>query len=1182
MGTDSDKQALAAPYGRTRMSTVDVIVGTYNHEHYIEQALESVLIQQTTFPVMIHIADDCSTDKTQEILLSYRDKYPDRIKLYLDTKNRGLFNKDRKFLQLLTGSQADYIALLEGDDYWNDPLKLQKQVDFLDVNPDYVICYHNAMIINEKGVLETASKLPDRLKKNFSSEDLIRGEMVLTLTMCYRNVLKEFPDEFQKVYNVDKFLTSLLGNFGKGKYMTDIADAVYRKHSSAVWSTLDKITQQFYNGDTRAWMHRYYSRIGQDKQADFFKDEAIKRFQRVLKNIASTGDHPYEGIIRDIFSQYKDIIDKDSEQRLRKVLREARTLCRPERNNNKPAALLPEEIPGRHGTTPEAKHPIDIEYFSCSYIENAIAFYYDNLVYTCCYPDYIKDEGIIANLSEGRFDPSELIARKKEIISRRMRNKLGGCSSCPKLIKKNWRQDWNFIINHINLNHLLTCNLKCTFCGYFDKRGKVQPTKTDAIIHSIQQLEESGLLAPGAVFFIVNGEPSINKDMDALIHFLMSKDYRIVVQSNGTKYNELYVSGVNAKKIRLTLTPDAGNEVSYKKIKGKDFFHTVWANIKRYSLETNGQVTVKTIMQEENVDDVESIVDLCEESRVKNIVVDVDVNIRDSISDRVASSIERFVKYSRNKNIKITLGFHWPKEIVDRFSADQGEDLEQVSTQSPQECKSPFCKTNHRDALAYKLAEKGWHLKHKLYEKVFESCTELKKVESPAVSIVVISWRLHPDNLKNFQILEKQRDQNYELIFVDNGGERGEFEPLKPFVDTYVRLNTNTGAYLARNVGSVFAKAPLLIFLEDDGIPQHDFVEAHLRMHGRYDLIAVRGVYSPKTDTPLNKLAAHYYLGDLPYPYPSNLEGNCSYRSDIFYAAGGWDDDIIFGHGGRELSIRLLEKEPDQRKQIYSPDPVIYHDFATSEDHLAKKSRKQEISLQRLKKKHPHWDAVTNSWLRYTRRYDLLILKDRPYDIDEIERFMSEGKHAEAINRLNRILADEPHDASVHNVMGIVHLHGGQKESALEHFLAAVKLEPQNPTYQKNLAGVYVDLQRLKEAVGIYHRVVQSYPEDTDSLMALASFCKLLGHLGDAVKFWETVVRVDPENAVALRELLENDVHRFDYRENAASRLGTETDMTAVGKGRLADALRSYEEGSVDEAGRFLEDYIHQLKDATA
>lgn len=480
------------------------------------------------------------------------------------------------------------------------------------------------------------------------------------------------------------------------------------------------------------------------------------------------------------------------------------------------------------------------------------------------------------------------------------------------------------------------------------------------------------------------------------------------------------------------------------------------------------------------------------------------------------------------------------------------------------------------------LERANWERKYGRYKDVFEGTSFLNSIQNPAISIIVISWRLHPDNLINFQLLEKQRDQNFELIFVDNGGGKGEFDSLRPFVDTHVRLNTNTGAYLARNIGSVFAKAPILVFLEDDGIPEHNFVEAHLRMHSKYDLIAVRGVYSPKTDTPLNKMAMHYYLGDLPYPYPCNLEGNCSYRADIFYAVGGWDDDIVFGYGGKELSIRLLNIEPDQRKQIYSPDPVIYHDFAINEGHLAEKQRKQESSLQRLRKKYTHWDTVTNSWNKYIRRYDLLILRNLPYDISKIERFMSDGKYAEAINYLNQILSGRPQDAFVHNEIGIVYSHKGEKESALEHFQTAAKLEPQNPTYQKNLAGVYVDLKKLKEAISIYRFIVKSYPEDTDSLMALASFCNLLGRPDEAVHFWEAIMRVDPENTVAVQKLLENDPHRFDFAGSTTSRIGIETYIASIGKGPLSDVLRTYEEGKIDNAERFLEDYIQQLKEDIA
>ncbi len=280
--------------------------------------------------------------------------------------------------------------------------------------------------------------------------------------------------------------------------------------------------------------------------------------------------------------------------------------------------------------------------------------------------------------------------------------------------------------------------------------------------------------------------------------------------------------------------------------------------------------------------------------------------------------------------------------------------------------------------LKIALERKTWQGKYDKYENKVETISYLKSISNPAISIIVISWRLHPDTIKNFNILEQQRNQNFELIFVDNGGGKSEFETLKPYINTYVRLNTNTGAYLARNIGSVFAKAPILLFLEDDGIPEHNFVGAHLAVHNKYDVIAVRGVYSPKTDSALNKMASHYYLGDVPYPYPSNLEGNSSYRANTFYKVGGWDDNILFGYGGWDLAVRLLNVEPDQRKQIYSPDPIIYHDFATGAEHLSAKRKKQESSLQHLKVKHPQWAVITSSWNKFAGRDNFLILKDHP------------------------------------------------------------------------------------------------------------------------------------------------------------------------------------------------------------
>ncbi|MFW5983495.1 MAG: glycosyltransferase, partial [bacterium] len=232
---------------------------------------------------------------------------------------------------------------------------------------------------------------------------------------------------------------------------------------------------------------------------------------------------------------------------------------------------------------------------------------------------------------------------------------------------------------------------------------------------------------------------------------------------------------------------------------------------------------------------------------------------------------EKILEILKNKNYK----------IYNDFSCiHNGSAFKHVPSESlPPDIKVSPNKNDDSNLLQH-LDNIGWEEKTEIYSQYFESVTFLKKIDNPKMSIVVISWRLHPDTIKNFQILEKQRDQNFELIFVDNGGKPGEFDELKPFIDTYVRLNSNTGAYLARNVGAAFAKAPILFFLEDDGIPADDIVQAHLDAHEKYDVIAVRGVYQPKTNNPLNEIAKHYYLGPKPFPRFGDLEGNISYRAD--------------------------------------------------------------------------------------------------------------------------------------------------------------------------------------------------------------------------------------------------------------------------------------------------------------
>lgn len=278
--------------------------------------------------------------------------------------------------------------------------------------------------------------------------------------------------------------------------------------------------------------------------------------------------------------------------------------------------------------------------------------------------------------------------------------------------------------------------------------------------------------------------------------------------------------------------------------------------------------------------------------------------------------------------------------------------------------------------LKERLRLVGWDDRLASYSEFVEDALIINALAEPSISVIVISWRLHPDTLRCLELLQKQRQCNFQLVFVNNGASAGEFASLKPYVDVLLRLSENTGAYLARNIGSLYASAPVLLFLEDDGIPADNLIDAHLKAHATYDVIAVRGVCAFKTLNTLNLLQKHYYLGDRPYPRYCDLEGNVSYAARHFHAAGGWDDNITFGHGGIDLSLRLLGIDPDLRKQIYSPEPVIFHDYAADGQKLSAKRDKQSSSWQYLKGKHGSaFNGFLERWNAFARRPDLLIAK---------------------------------------------------------------------------------------------------------------------------------------------------------------------------------------------------------------
>ncbi|SEL73673.1 Glycosyl transferase family 2 [Butyrivibrio sp. ob235] len=135
---------------------VSIVVATYNHEKYLRHALESIISQVVNFKYEVLIGEDCSTDHTAEIVREYSDKYPDIIIPYIREINLGMTDNS---LDLIMRTKGEYIALLEGDDYWTDNDKLQKQVDFLDSHHEYEACFGLCEIVDQNEV-----RLPDREK----------------------------------------------------------------------------------------------------------------------------------------------------------------------------------------------------------------------------------------------------------------------------------------------------------------------------------------------------------------------------------------------------------------------------------------------------------------------------------------------------------------------------------------------------------------------------------------------------------------------------------------------------------------------------------------------------------------------------------------------------------------------------------------------------------------------------------------------------------------------------------------------------------------------------------------------------------------------------------------------------------------------------------------------------------
>lgn len=304
------------------------------------------------------------------------------------------------------------------------------------------------------------------------------------------------------------------------------------------------------------------------------------------------------------------------------------------------------------------------EYCSCVYIQTGINFYPNNTIKMCCFSDS-PDVDICKTDESIEEIIKKIIDKKQQMIEDFAQGKIYDCcKGCSCLTQTNWGLNIKHI-ELITLNHYMTCNLKCTHCGYHKEMEvkKLLDTDHGEVLKIIKQLKDVNFLAPNVQFDVGGGEPSLSKGLIEIVKYCTDNNHHVHINSNGAVFVPLFAEGANKGLIHLTLTPDAGSQEVYTKIKGADYFHKTWDTIRQYMKICQSNVNVKFILEEGNVNDVENMVEMCVKNKVRDVVLNLDLNIPQSEHMNYFGHINKFRTLGRINNINVRRGNFIPKNL---------------------------------------------------------------------------------------------------------------------------------------------------------------------------------------------------------------------------------------------------------------------------------------------------------------------------------------------------------------------------------------------------------------------------------------------------------------------------------------------------------------------------------------
>lgn len=279
---------------------VSVNMITYNHSLYIAQAIEGVLMQRVNFKIELIIGEDCSTDNTAAIVTAYAEKHPDIIKTRFNICNMGMTINGLETLKLCTGK---YIAFCEGDDYWTDPFKLQKQVDFLEANPEYSLCSHRLHCYIQKNHDLKNDWMGELFRNNQNYVDIdidtfFNVWVTQTVTVVFKKESYDLTDYKKFSYYRDIHLFFNILQKGKGRVF-NFYGAVYRAHDQGIWSKTSALSKQklnlitsrelFNNYNTPFLEKAYYGTLRGYISESIKKGNTVSEFELLLKEVKKIG-----------------------------------------------------------------------------------------------------------------------------------------------------------------------------------------------------------------------------------------------------------------------------------------------------------------------------------------------------------------------------------------------------------------------------------------------------------------------------------------------------------------------------------------------------------------------------------------------------------------------------------------------------------------------------------------------------------------------------------------------------------------------------------------------------------------------------------------------------------------------------------------------------------------------------